>query len=221
MQSLLLGLSLLILGDSHFGKPDYLITSLQNELIGRGAKVATYSACGSPPSIWLTVRVASCGTAQRIQSGPIAQQAGANAKTTPVDQLVATNKPNMIMVAMADTIGGYTRAEMPRDEIQEQVTALTDKIRAMNIPCLWVGPSWGTEGGPFMKTFARVEELSKYMSTIVSPCVYVDSTKLAKPGQWPTFDGQHFSVEGYKAYGAALAQQMSQMPEVLAAAKPR
>jgi hypothetical protein len=214
-----MGLSLLILGDSHFGMQNYLITTLQDELIRRGAKVATYSACGSPPSIWLTVRVASCGTAQRLQAGSVAQQKGADAKTAPIDQLVAQNKPNMIVVAMADTIGGYTRPAMPRDDIQEQVSALTDKIRSLNIPCLWVGPSWGTEGGPFMKTFARVEELSKYMATVVSPCTYVDSTALSKPGEWPTFDGQHFTVAGYKSYGAALAEQIGKMPEVQAAAK--
>ena len=219
MQSVLMGLSLLILGDSHFGMQNYLITTLQDELVRRGAKVATYSACGSPPSIWLTARVASCGTAQRVQAGPIAQQTGANAKTTPIDQLVTQNKPNMIVVAMADTIGGYTRPQMPKEEIQEQVTALTDKIRSMNIPCLWVGPSWGTEGGPFMKTFARVEELNTYMATVVSPCTYVDSTKLSKPGAWPTFDGQHYTVDGYKAYGTTLADQIAKMPEVQAAAK--
>jgi hypothetical protein len=219
MQSVLMGLSLLILGDSHFGMQNYLITTLQDELVRRGAKVATYSACGSPPSIWLTVRVASCGTAQRVQSGAIAQQTGANAKTTPIDQLVAQNKPNMIVVAMADTIGGYTKPQIPKEEIEEQVSALTDKIRGMNIPCLWVGPSWGTEGGPFMKTFARVDELNKYMATVVSPCTYVDSTKLSKPGAWPTFDGQHYTVDGYKAYGTALADQIARMPEVQAAAK--
>jgi lysophospholipase L1-like esterase len=219
MQSLLMGISFLVLGDSHFGMQNYLITTLQDELIRRGAKVATYSACGSPPSVWLTVRVASCGTAQRVQSGPITQQTGANAKTTPIDQLVAQNKPNMIMVAMADTIGGYTRPQMPKEDIQEQVSALTDKIRSMNIPCLWVGPSWGTEGGPFMKTFARVDELNKYMAALVSPCTYVDSTALSKPGAWPTFDGQHYTVDGYKAYGAALADAVAKLPQVQAAAK--
>ncbi|MFC7555002.1 hypothetical protein ACFQU7_26375 [Pseudoroseomonas wenyumeiae] len=50
MQSVLMGLSLLILGDSHFGMQNYLITTLQDELIRRGAKVASYSACGSPPA---------------------------------------------------------------------------------------------------------------------------------------------------------------------------
>lgn len=219
MQSVLAGLSLLILGDSHFGMQNYLITTLQDELVRRGAKVATYSACGSPPSVWLTVRVASCGTAQRIQSGPISQQTGPEAKTTPIDQLVSQNKPGMIVVAMADTIGGYTRPQMPKEDIQEQVSALTDKIRSMNVPCLWVGPSWGTEGGPFMKTFARVDELNKYMATIVSPCTYVDSTALSKPGAWPTFDGQHYTVDGYKAYGSALADAIAKLPQVQAAAK--
>ncbi len=221
MQSVLMGLTLLILGDSHFGAQGYLVTTLQDELIRQGAQVTTYSACGSPPSIWLTARVASCGTAQRVQSGPIRQQTGANARSTPLNQLVATVKPNMIMVAMADTIGGYTQPQMPRDEILEQVTSLTDRIRSMNIPCLWVGPSWGTEGGPYMKTFPRVQELSQYMATIVSPCTYIDSTQLSRAGQWPTFDGQHYTVDGYRAYGTALAQYMMRMPQVLALTKPR
>jgi hypothetical protein len=221
MQSILMGLSLLILGDSHFRADTYLISTLQDELIRRGAKVTSYAACGSPPSIWLTARVASCGTAERVQSGPVRQQAGANARTTPITQLVATVKPNMIMVSMADTIGGYTLPEMPRDEILEQVTSLTDKIRSMNIPCLWVGPSWGTEGGPFMKTFERVQELSQYMATIVSPCTYIDSTKLVRQGGWPTFDGQHFTVDGYRSYGTALAEHIAQMPEVLAVTQRR
>jgi hypothetical protein len=219
MASLLMGLSLLILGDSHFGAQNYLLTTLQDELIHRGARVATYAACGSSPNVWLSVRVASCGTAQRLQSGPITQQVGANARTMPIDQLVARNKPNMIVVAMADTIAGYTNPQMPRDYIEEQVAALTDKIRSLRIPCLWVGPSWGTEGGPYMKTFARVEELSRFMATVVSPCTYVDSTALAKPGAWATFDGQHYTVEGYKAYGAALAEAIATLPQVQAAAK--
>jgi len=216
MQSLLAGLTMLILGDSHFGAQGYLITTLQDALIRQGAKVASYAACGAPASIWLTARVASCGTAQRIQSGPIQTRSGSEARTTPLAQLVQTQHPNIVVVAMADTMGGYVLRELPRDSILEEVTALTDQIRAMHLPCIWIGPSWGTEGGPFLKTFARVREYSAYLATIVAPCTYLDSTQLSRPGEWPTFDGQHYTLPGYRSYGAALATAIAADPQVRA-----
>lgn len=216
MQSLLAGLTMLILGDSHFASQGYLITTLQDALIRDGARVSSFAACGAPASIWVYSCVASCGTAQRIQSGPIQKRAGSQARTTPVTELVQSQHPNIIVVAMADTMGGYVLRQMPRDTIMEEVTALTDQIRQLNIPCIWVGPSWGSEGGPFLKTFARVRELSDYLATIVAPCTYIPSTELERPGAWPTFDGQHFTLPGYQSYGTALAARIAADPQVRA-----
>lgn len=214
MQSLLAGLSLLILGDSHFGSQGYLITTLQDQLIAQGAKVSTYSACGSPASVFLTARVASCGTAQRIQAGPVQAKRGSDARTTPLAEMVNQARPNLVVVALGDTMAGYVRRELPTESVKEEVAALTDQLRAMNLPCVWIGPSWGTEGGPFMKTFARVQQMSQLLATIVAPCTYVDSTRLSTPGQWPTFDGQHYTLDGYKAYGTALATTLAGLPQL-------
>ncbi|MCQ4160340.1 SGNH/GDSL hydrolase family protein [Roseomonas sp. GC11] len=214
MQSLLAGLSLLILGDSHFATQGYLVTTLQDQLVQQGAKVATYAACGSPASVFLTARVASCGTAVRIQSGPVQTKRGNDARTVPLADMVRQHKPNLVIVAMGDTMAGYVQRQLPTDTVKDEVTALTDQLRAMNMPCVWIGPSWGTEGGPFMKTFTRVQQMSQLLSTIVAPCTYVDSTKLSQPGQWPTFDGQHYTVDGYKAYGTALATTLASLPQL-------
>ncbi|WP_426957415.1 SGNH/GDSL hydrolase family protein [Muricoccus radiodurans] len=219
MQSALAGLSLLVLGDSHWAAPQYLAHTLQDQLIQRGARVVSFAACGAPASIWLSARVASCGTAQRVQNGQLEQVRGANARTTPLDELVRQYRPNMIVVSMGDTMAGYVQRTFPRDNIRDEVQALTDRIKSLNLPCIWIGPSWGTEGGPFLKTFDRVREMSAYLATIVTPCTYVDSTRLSQPGQWATFDGQHYTVDGYRAYGQALAQTIAAMPEVQAAAR--
>lgn len=120
----------------------------------------------------------------------------------------------MVVVGMGDTMAGYIHRTMPREEIREQVTALTAEIRALNLPCIWIGPSWGSEGGPFLKTFDRVREMNEFLSTVVAPCTYVDSTRLSRPGQWPTFDGQHYTVDGYRAYGQALGQAITAIPAV-------
>jgi lysophospholipase L1-like esterase len=221
MQSALAGLSLLILGDSHWASQGYLVTTLQDQLVQRGARVSSFAACGAPASIWLSARVASCGTAQRLQNGAVQNKRGTDARTTPIDELVRQYRPNLIAVSMGDTMAGYVQRQMPADSIKEEVQALTDRIRRLNIPCIWIGPAWGTEGGPFLKTFARVQEVNALLAQSVSPCAYVDSTRLSRPGEWPTFDGQHFTLPGYRAYGTALAQQIAQMPEVRAAAQKR
>ncbi|WP_458096738.1 SGNH/GDSL hydrolase family protein [Roseomonas sp. WA12] len=219
MQSALAGLSLLVLGDSHWATAGYLVSSLQDQLIARGATVNSFAACGSPPSVWLSVRVASCGTAQRLQRASIENRTGSAARTVPIEELVRQYRPNLIAVSMGDTIAGYVQPQMPSDSIREEVMALTDRIKRLGIPCVWIGPAWGTEGGPFLKSFARVQEVNALLAQSVAPCAYVDSTKLSRPGEWPTFDGQHFTLDGYRAYGTALAQTIAQMPEVQAAAQ--
>ncbi|SHI90379.1 Lysophospholipase L1 [Roseomonas rosea] len=221
MQSALAGLSLLVLGDSHWAANGYLVTTLQDQLIQRGATVNSFAACGAPPSAWLSARVASCGTAQRLQRGALQNKTGSDARTTPLDDLVRQYRPNMIAISMGDTIAGYVQRQTPADTIREEAMALTDRIKRLGIPCIWIGPAWGTEGGPFLKSFARVQEVSAILARSVSPCAYVDSTKLSRPGEWPTFDGQHFTLDGYRAYGTALAQTIAQMPEVRAAAQKR
>lgn len=216
MQSVLAGLSLLIVGDSHWAGQNALVATMHDQLIRRGARVASFGACGSPASVWVAARAPVCGLASRIQGGPISMRTGASAVTTPLEELVRRHQPSMIVVSIADTMGGYGQRRMPRDWIREEVTALTARLRAVGLPCVWIGPSWGTEGGPYLKTFDQVRELSEYLATLVSPCTYLDSTKLSRPGEWPTFDGQHYTVPGYRAYGAALATHFAQMPEVRA-----
>ena len=218
MQSALAGLSLLVLGDSHWATSGYLVTTLQDQLIQRGATVNSFAACGAPPSVWLSARVASCGTAERLQRGVIHNKGGTDARTIPLEELVARYKPNMIAISMGDTIAGYVQRQTPTENIREEAMALTSRIRRLNIPCIWIGPAWGTEGGPYLKTFARVQEVSAVLSQSVAPCTFVDSTALSKPGEWPTFDGQHFTADGYKSYGAALAQAIAGLPSVQAAA---
>ncbi len=207
----LAGLTILMLGDSHFATQGYLVTTLQDLLIQQGAKVVTEAACGAPASIWTEAGVAPCGTAERIQSGPVKVDHTGKTHTRPLDELVAEYHPNLIVVGSADTMGGYAQPALPTQYIKDEVSRLTHRIQATNIPCLWIGPGWGTEGGPYFKTYARVRELNDYLSHEVAPCRYIDSTKFAQPGEWPTFDGQHYTAASYQKWGQALDQEIVQM----------
>ena len=83
---------------------------------------------------------------------------------------------------------------------------MSREVGETNTKCIWVGPAWGSEGGKFRKTFARVEELSNLIEKNVSPCQYLNSLKLSKPGAWATIDGQHFTAPGYKLWGEAITE---------------
>ncbi len=200
----LAGLTILMLGDSHFATQGYLISTLQDALISQGAHVTTYAACGAPTSIWIEAGVAPCGTATRVQSGPVTVDHAKGARVPSFDQLIASVHPNLIIVGGGDTMAGYGQKDFPAQWITGQVQTLTHRIQAANVACVWIGPGWGTEGGPFFKTYAKAQAMSQFLSTHVAPCHYIDSTKMAKPGEWPTFDGQHYSLPGYQKWGTAI-----------------
>jgi hypothetical protein len=207
----LLGLTLLLIGDSHFASSGYLITTLHDDLTRQGAKVVTLGACGVAAGAWVVPRVVPCGTAKREFNSPIKIDRSPKAKSWSIDALIQQYHPNAVIVGLGDTMGGYSQKEMPTDWIASQVSSLTARLTADNVPCLWLGPGWGTEGGPYFKTFARTRQLSDYLATVVSPCHYVDSTTLSKPGEWPTFDGQHYTAFGYQKWGEVLSQAITRV----------
>jgi hypothetical protein len=199
----LLGLTILMLGDSHFASNGYLVTTLQDQLISQGAKVTTYAACGAATGVWVSNGVAPCGTAERVQSGPLVAHPGP-AQVPPFDAMVAQVHPNLVIIGGGDVMGGYAQGGFSPEYVGAQVNALIRRIEVQNIPCVWVGPGWGTEGGPYFKTFAKAAAINEFLATHVTYCHYIDSTKLAQPGEWPTFDGQHYTAVGYKKWGAAI-----------------
>lgn len=215
--NILLSAAVLMIGDSHLSKPDYLIGPLHNELTRQGAVVHSLSACGVVAGDWLNSVKALCG-AERIGSGAV-MTLGSNASTRPVKTLIAADKSQLVIVVMGDTMAGY-KTEFPRAWAWQQVTSLSKEIASIGAPCIWVGPPWGSEGGQYGKTYARVKVMSDLLAANVAPCAYVDSLKLSKQGQWATVDGQHFTTDGYKAWSQAIARAISELPDVKKLNKP-
>lgn len=198
-----------MIGDSHLSKPTYLIKTLQDELVREGATVHTVSACGSVPGDWLVSAKMVCG-AERVGSGPIAVQ-GQGASTRPVKALIAADHAKLVIVVMGDTMASYKK-EFAKAWAWQQVSSLTREITSSGAACVWVGPPWGSEGGQYGKTNARVQMVSNFLAANVAPCLYVDSTKLSHPGGWTTPDGQHLDTTGYQAWGSAISKKIDAMP---------
>ncbi|MCX7192980.1 MAG: SGNH/GDSL hydrolase family protein [Proteobacteria bacterium] len=210
MSLLLAGLTVLMIGDSHLTAPGFLITSLHDDLMQQGAKVYTYGACGTPSGAWMQSIQPPCGSAFRLADGPLRVRASEAGFTKPLPELVKAYHPNLIVVVNGDTMAAYKNATLPKPWIRDQIKTLTDGIKASGASCIWVGPGWGTEGGKYGKNFARVREMSDYLADIVAPCIYINSLKMSKPGEWNTIpgDGQHYTDEGYLSWGNAITREI-------------
>ena len=203
--SLLAGLSILMIGDSHLATPDYLIGSLHDELLSKGAQVYTLGVCGSQAGDWLkTSPGGQCGGAERRGAAKAVVLRG-QASTRPIKDLIASEKPDLVLVVLGDTMASYYQPTFQRAWVWQQASKLVKAIAGTNTKCVWVGPNWGSEGGKYGKTYARVEEINTLLSTNVAPCGYVDSLKLSKKGQWATVDGQHLTSGGYRQWGTSIS----------------
>lgn len=211
MDALLAGLAILVIGDSHMVTRDYLITTLHNDLEAQGAKVDSYGMCGANAGDWVYPTTVSCGRGERHDKGPPVINYNTGIPTWTLDGLIDKHHPNLIVIEMGDTMAGYGQGVFPQGWIYQQVHALTGRIAAKNIPCVWVGPPWGSEGSTYHKTFNRVKEMSEFLATAVAPCKFIDSTQFSKPGDWPTIDGQHLTSTGYRAWGQDITNSLDQI----------
>jgi len=109
-------------------------------------------------------------------------------------------------------MAAYSKPDFPMAWAWQNVSALTADIATTGATCVWVGPPWGSEGGKYGKTFDRVELMSQFLGNNVAPCVYLDSLRLSKKGEWGTTDGQHLTLPAYKAWGTAIADAIKTLP---------
>jgi hypothetical protein len=208
--SVLAGLSILVLGESHMSIADHLTEPLNANLTKQGAIVHSIGVCGASAGDWLITKKADCG-AEQIGNNKI-QIKGRDATTTPIGELIAKNKPDLVLLVIGDTMASYDKTAFPKAWAWQSVTSLTKAIAATGTKCAWVGPAWGKAGGMYQKNDARTQLMSQFLSTNVAPCTYIDSLALSKPGQWPTTDGQHFTVAGYKSWANAIGSALAKLP---------
>jgi hypothetical protein len=208
--SAIAGLTLLVLGESHMSLADHLTEPLNAALVAQGAHVHSIGACGASAADWLVSKQVDCGAEQK-DTGKL-QIKGREATTTPIKELVAQYKPDIVVLVIGDTMASYDKPVFPKAWAWQSVTSLTKAIAATGTQCVWVGPAWGKEGGKYKKNDPRTLQMSKFLASNVAPCTYIDSLKMSKPGEWITTDGQHFTVAGYKSWGSAIGKALSELP---------
>lgn len=207
MSLLLAGMTVLVIGDSHMTQ-DYLISTLHDSLMQQGASVYSYGACGSFAGDWVERVKPFCGSSFRLNKAPVRNRVSEAAFTRPLSEMVKEYHPDLIVVENGDNMAAYKNTVFPKKWVWTQVNALTTAIKSSGVSCVWVGPPLGSQGGIFGKNFARVKEISDYLAEIVYPCIYIDSLKMSRPGEWQTLDGMHLTHSGYQAWGNAIASEI-------------
>jgi hypothetical protein len=214
MNGALAGLAILVLGDSHMAGPSYLISSLHEALEAQGANVDSFGMCGANADAWLEKTTVACGKAERHGNQPTEATNGKQEYTWQINDLLNKYHPNLVIVEAADAMAGYGSPQMPKAWIYDQTHLLATRIKAANAACVWVGPVYGDVNSPYHKADDRVRELSQFLSQSVAPCVYIDSLKfVTNPRQWPTTDGQHLTTDGYRAWGADIANEVVKLKQ--------
>jgi lysophospholipase L1-like esterase len=216
MNLALAGLVVLLIGDSHIASKDFFNNAVHEALQQAGARVHSYGVCGSGAGDWVKSKLLPCGRGERHGEAAAQIDRGDKVAVWPLAELIARHHPDLVVVELGDNMAGYSQfPSLPHALIEQQVKALTGVIAAKRVACVWIGPPWGAEGGMWGKTFARVRELSEELARDVAPCRYVDSLRFAKPGEWPTFDGVHLTLDGYALWSRAIVASISAMaPEL-------
>ena len=209
--SAIAGLTMLVLGESHMSFPDSLLNPLQDNLTKQGAVVHSIGACGAGAADWVVPKKVECG-GERTPTGK-AVIYGKNAmSTTPINELIAKDKPDVVVLIIGDTMGSYTNPVFPKAWAWKSVTSLTKEIAATGTKCVWVGPPWGKVGSQYKKDDTRTKLMSAFLASNVAPCTYIDSLAFSKPGEWITTDGQHFTIDGYQKWAKAIGTALGDLP---------
>lgn len=205
------GAAILIIGASHLSKPGYLATTLNDALLSKGAQVHSLGVCGSLPSDWTMTAKGNCGGAERRGTGPLNLKIGSAAQTVPIQDLIKTEKPNLVIFVLGDTLADYRRPAIDMPWFMSEVNRINKVVASSNVKCVWVGPAWGEEGFATGKTYARVNQVSELLSKSLTSCAYVDSLKMSKPGEWKTMDGVHYQGQYYKQWGSKIVEAIEKL----------
>jgi len=202
--------NILFIGDSHsvgpFGwKMDELLRAVP------GAKVGTYSSCGSIFQWWETGKATPCGYFFRNTSGETSK--GTKGPTPIFDTLMKAVKPALVIVELGANYAGYPSDDFAVTDMQKLVKKISDSGAA----CFWITKPDARKG---KDTIPRILQLT--YKAVTPYCSYFDSTLVTRyPAEGG--DGVHYwSKEGTpiaNAWAEAAFAVMNPLLDKLPAAR--
>lgn len=174
------GTRVLEIGDSHtvgtFGQ------ELDAKLRGTGAQVSTYASAGANPSDFVNGTGHKYGYWEKHADGSEKKVGyGTNAAPPNLEQLIAKEKPQMILV----NLGANFRGGNPKAEVDK----IGQIAKKHNIPLVWVGPPKTKDDS---NNPSSINAFDKAMAEAVAPYgKYIPSSNLTP--KYSGGDGIHYS----------------------------
>jgi len=151
----LAGLSFLVIGESHMLYE--LRDSIHADLSAQGAAyVHSIGACGASAIDWVKPRQVDCGQEKKGQESANINTTGM--QTQSIKQLISSDKPDVVVLIIGDTMGSYDNDTFPKAWAWQGVSTLTKEIASTGTACVWVGPAYGRAGGKYNKRDDRSSE---------------------------------------------------------------
>lgn len=184
------GTKVLQIGDSHsvgaFGK------ELDAKLRGTGAQVSTYASAGATASTFVNGKSTKYGYWENKADGSSRTVGyGKSAQTPRLDQLIAKERPSVIVV----NLGANFRGSNPKGQVDQ----LGQVAQKHGIPIVWVGPPKTAKDTSNPNSLAKFDQ---EMASAVAPYGKYISSNRHTP-QYSGGDGIHYG--GQK--GTQLAKQ--------------
>lgn len=167
MLELLLGTTVLVIGDSHTVGP--FGWYLDENLRSNGHKVATYGSCGSIAQWWSTGQQTTCGYYSKDLDGNVVKKD--KFPTPNFKKILEDVKPDSVIVEL-----GTNYVKTPSDAfVKKDLASFVNLIKESNANCFWISP-------PDMRKFrGEISRLDKLIDEAVGKdCKVFDSKTVTK-----------------------------------------
>jgi hypothetical protein len=148
--------------------------------------------------------------------------------------LLNTDKPDVIIVELADNFAGYRETKNLDASVKQEVQKILNQImKSNNKPneCFWVGPTWTDwtddnglpldkrskgKGTFYKKTNLRAQQVAAAIKKeIAGKCIFIDSLKILEKSEVKTDDGLHCDTTSGKLWGQRVYEEITGISALL------
>ncbi len=203
--------STLFIGDSHSYFEARNEERLGAILVQSFPDLNFYGACGSSPNTWTKGGTTSCGWRAISPSG--LDEKKLNSSVPKLVDLLAKHQPKQIWIEQGDNMFTWSATKpatgsVNKNLVKTQIQALLSLLHSpewKNLPCTWIGPTWGGNGSLYKKTDAALADMYEELQAHLGErCKLIDSRKLLRA--YAGSDGLHLSRSASKEWGENLVR---------------
>ena len=167
---------------------------------------------------------------------PVMKTPVAKGSAPQLSTLLSSEKPDILIVELADNFAGYREGVNHTDEVQRHVQKILNQIKiskAQPSECFWVGPTWtdwvdenglstdrrkNGAGTYYKKSNMRAKQVAAAIQKELGGlCTFVDSMKVMTLSEITTADGIHCNQASGSLWGQRIFEEIASRSTLLSA----